>query len=228
MYLFRQFCSISWLAIFFKNCTVSRASVNGDLQNGPLLPQSFSTEVAIESGLYIAPGTQLFGSDTRFLDLAPGSSGLLKTCQTWRQVRNLSDQDFRARSQNRGSGAKSPEIPKSREILEILEILGNPGNRTNLDFSRKVEISAKSWIPRSDRFPEISHVRCVYESWLRIHVHTDVRNSVRPHVHCTFERATTHWHHVHRVRVHTRTWHQSCRFVHFLTFVRFENNFWNK
>lgn len=51
MYLFRQFWAILWLADFFKNRTVSRASVNADLQKGPPLAQSFSTEVAIESGL---------------------------------------------------------------------------------------------------------------------------------------------------------------------------------
>ena len=53
MYLFRQFWAILWLADFFQNCIVSRASVNGNLQKGPHLPQSFSTKVAIESGLYI-------------------------------------------------------------------------------------------------------------------------------------------------------------------------------
>ena len=56
MYLFRQFCGFSWLAIFFKKSIVSRGSVNGTCQKGPRLAQSFSTKVAIESGLYIAPG----------------------------------------------------------------------------------------------------------------------------------------------------------------------------
>ena len=56
MYLFRQFWAIFWLADFFQNRAVSRASVNRTCQKGPHLPQSFSTEVAIESGLYIGPG----------------------------------------------------------------------------------------------------------------------------------------------------------------------------
>ena len=212
MYLFRQFWRFLWLAIFFQNSIVSRASVNGDLQKGPRLPQSFSTEPGIESGLYIAPGTMDFGSGHRFPDLAPESPGRARTCQTWRQVGNLPDSDFRTSEPEPRFWRQSAEIPKSCEILEILEILGNPGNRRNLDFSRKVANPAKSWISGSDRFPEIPHNRCSYESRFRFHVHTDVRNSVRPHVHCTSRRASTHWHHVHRVRVHTRTWHQSCTF----------------
>ena len=51
---------ILWLAIFFQNRAVSRASVNADPEKGPCLAQSFSTEVAIESGLYIAAWTQDF------------------------------------------------------------------------------------------------------------------------------------------------------------------------
>ena len=59
MYLFRQFWRVFGLADFFQNLIVSRASVNGDREKGPPLPQSFSTEPGIESGLYIAPGTIL-------------------------------------------------------------------------------------------------------------------------------------------------------------------------
>ena len=44
-------CEIFGLADFFQNLIVSRASVNGGRQKGPRLAQSFSTEVAIESGL---------------------------------------------------------------------------------------------------------------------------------------------------------------------------------
>ena len=59
MYLFRQFWRFLWIADFFQKSIVSRGSVNADPEKGPHLPQSFSTEVAIESGLYIAPGIQV-------------------------------------------------------------------------------------------------------------------------------------------------------------------------
>ena len=142
-----------------QNRTVSRASVNADRQKGPRLAQSFSTKVAIESGLYIAPGTMDFGSGHRFPDLAPESPGRARTCQTWRQVGNLPDSDFRTSEPEPRFWRQSPEIPKSCRNLEILEILGNPGNPENLDFSRKVEISAISWIPGSDRFRSPDAIR---------------------------------------------------------------------
>ena len=104
------------------------------------------------------------GSGQHFRDLAPGSADLLRICHFGARSEILPDSTFRTSEPEPRFWRQSAEIPKSREILEILKILGNPGNRENLDFSRKVVISAISRISGSHRFLEISHARCVYES----------------------------------------------------------------
>ena len=225
MYLFRQFWRFLWLADFFQNCTVSRASVNGDLQNGPPLAQSFATELAIESGLYIAPGRQLFGSGQQFRHFGSDLPGLLRTCQICAKCRNLSDQDFRTSAPEERFWRQSPEIPKSCEILEILEILQNPGNLRNPDFSRKVAISEISKISGSDRFPDN---RCyqilTFESMCTLMSETasdlmcTARSNAHPHIdtmHIVSECILAHG--INLVDLCT-IW----------SIVRFENNFWNK
>ena len=176
-----------------QNCTVSRASVNGDLQNGPLLPQSFSTEVAIESGLYIAPGRYFFGSGQQNRHLAPNLPGRAQTCQTWRQVPKPVGPGFRTSEPKSRFWRQSPEIPKKYEILKILENPENPENRTNPDFSRKVAISEIFRISGFDRFPDN---RCyqilTFESMCTLMSETasdlmcTARSNAHPHIDTTY------------------------------------------
>ena len=131
-------CEIFGLADFFQNLIVSRASVNGDLQKGPHLPQSFSTEPGIESGLYIAPGTQLFGSGHRFPDFGARSDrsaqDLPNLAPSPRSVR----QGFRTSEPKSRFWRQSPEIPKSCRKS------GNPENPRKSWKSRKSRLLAKS------------------------------------------------------------------------------------
>ena len=78
-------CEIFGLADFFQNLIVSRASVNGGRQKGPHLAQSFSTEVAIESGLYIGTWSQVWQVRTQKIVLSAGlakPASLARFCQT--------------------------------------------------------------------------------------------------------------------------------------------------
>jgi hypothetical protein len=96
------------------------------------------------------PGTRFpdFRTDPQ---ICSGSADPSGSPETWSQVRS----DLR--SQKSGLAAKSRVWPPKCRNPEILGNPGNPGFRTNPDFSGKVGISAKSWIPGSDRIPDSPH-----------------------------------------------------------------------
>ena len=225
MYLFRQFCGFLWLAIFFKNCTVSRASVNATRQNGPPLPQSFATELAIESGLYIAPGTYFFGSGQQFRHFGSEVRFWRQSPDFRKSCRNLSDHDFRTSAPEVRFWRQSPEIPKKYEILEILQNPENPRNLRNLDFSRKVAISEIFRISGFDRFPDN---RCyqilTFESMCTLMSETasdlmcTACSNTQPHIDTTYIVSECILVHGINLVICCTIW----------SIVRFENNFWNK
>ena len=195
MYLFRQFCGFSWLAIFFKKSIVSRGSVNGTCQKGPRLAQSFSTKVAIESGLYIAPGYapdqvrtaiwQVSGQiarsaqDLSIWDLPDGCPELPpdRPGSEWRFGPGLSGKSLQT--------AKSRKSWKIQKIAKIAKI-STFGQKST--FWRFLQFSGNL---------KISDIRCPCAIWRahsRAHVHTAVRNSVRHHVHSMLVTCLAHVH----------------------------------
>ena len=216
MYLFRQFCGFSWLAIFFKKSIVSRGSVNGTCQKGPRLAQSFSTEVAIESGLYIAPGY------ARFLVRTAIRTG---SCQIGRSAQDLPIWDLPDGCPEQPPDRPGPTGGSDQVRPEICSGQRNPGNPEK---SRKSQKSPKSRLLAKSRlfgeiydFPEISRFRTS-----AVHV------LYGEHIHvlmCTLLSGTasdimcTHaWRMFHTLtqrtscRRQTRTLHQSCHLLHVL------------
>ena len=232
MYLFRQFWAILWLADFFQNLIVSRASVNGDLQNGPHLPQSFSTKVAIESGLYIGTWDDFLAGRTsiwqvpartwiwgRIQDLAgrspdgpptshrpePGSEA---RSWVWPESRPDSKSGrFRVQSQKSTKSPKSRDFAKSRDFGDFCDF----------------------WIWTWNL--QIRHPDAYLSSWSEL-VHIGVRITLPTAYvhHACSDMHATHWHNI---------WYKPnpyvasilyglTRFARFFVIVRFENNFWNK
>ena len=151
MYLFRQFWRFLWLAIFFQNSIVSRASVNGDLQKGPHLPQSFSTEPGIESGLYIH-------REVHFSDLRTAKSQLSD------KVRNFRKSPDFGPTYRKCSGQRFWPDPARSPFWQVLARLAlrprNPGNPRNPAKSWKSQKSHKSGLFRkSGDFSEIVDFR---------------------------------------------------------------------
>ena len=143
-------CAILWLADFFQNHAVSRASVNRTCQKGPLLPQSFSTKVAIESGLYIAPGmpkNRLSGRFGRICQVWqgpvqkpgfwPDPAKPARSCQVSDPARIL-------------AGARIwPDLPNLPEI----EILARSARiQDSGQICWNPDFSGKSWFLRKSRF----------------------------------------------------------------------------
>ena len=232
MYLFRQFWAILWLADFFQNLIVSRASVNGDLQKGPHLPQSFSTKVAIESGLYIGTWEHFLAGRTsiwplgarswiwgRIQDLAGRSPDGPRTriwpeprseARSWVWPESAPDSES---GQNRVWSQKSSESPKSRDFAK----------------SRDFGDFCDFWI--WTQFWQIRHPDAYLSSWSELM--------------CTLVSGWHFWQHMCTLHVghaaHTLTQHMVNHnpyvasimyglswFARFWTIVRFENNFWNK
>ena len=120
------------------------------------------------------------------------------------------------RSQKSGLATKSPIWQPKCRNPEILGNPGNPGFRRNLDFSGKVPISAKSWIPGSDRISDIPHKPCVPVARCRFYVcillsetASDIICTARSNVHSHID---TH----HSCQRQTHDMHQSCTFCSIL------------
>ena len=239
MYLFRQFWAFLWIADFFQKSIVSRGSVNGDLEKGPHLPQSFSTEVAIESGLYIAPGIQVWrvwaplsGPDT---SLAP----------------NLQNRDFSQKVQNLQISAESAESrlsAKSRLSADSAPNPRNPAKPANPLSGASDHVPHR--IPAKPANPRLlakspvwtclagilsGHVLrglaipdAICAQGLRTCAH-QIRGIVQNHVcTCVFATRMAHVHNIHRVKGKLVRCIHLATFVKFCNIVRFENNFWNK
>ena len=157
MYLFRQFWAFRWLADFFQKSIVSRASVNLFFEKGPPFAQSFSTEVAIESGLYIQPWDQKIELRTRFWHIwqiwhflaVPSQvrrSGQI--CGSGSEAVRSCPEHFLARSA--GLARKCQKVLRTAILARIVSGALSGQNRQNRDFSRKVEISAILQISGSD------------------------------------------------------------------------------
>ena len=217
MYLFRQFCGFSWLAIFFKKSIVSRGSVNGTCQKGPRLAQSFSTKVAIESGLYIAPGY------ARFLVRTAIRTG---SCQIGRSAQDLPIWDLPDGCPERPPDRPGPTGGSDQVRPEICSGQRNPGNPEK---SRKSQKSPKSRLLAKSRlfgeiydFPEISRFRtsAVHACYMASTFTCSCAHCCQEHrpTSCAhmLDACSTHWHNVHRVEWQTRTLHQSCHLLHVL------------
>ena len=196
MYLFRQFWAILWLADFFQKSIVSRASVNGDLEKGPHLPQSFSTKVAIESGLYIAPGSHFSAGRRSIWQVWPGPGSRVGS-RVWPDPPDRpSDQPLRPDPGSRvGSRVWPGKWLRTANLARITSRARNRQNRQNLDFSRKLEILVISAISGSGRdSDQIRHPGAGLSSWSEL-VHIGVQNHIRQHM-CTAcsVHASTHWH----------------------------------
>ena len=196
MYLFRQFWAILWLADFFQKLIVSRASVNGDLQKGPHLPQSFSTKVVIESGLYIAPGSHFSAGRRSIWEVQPGPGSRVGS-RTWLDLPDRpSDQPLRPDPGSRvGSRVWPGKWLQTANLARITSRARNRQNRQNLDFSRKLEILVISAISGSGRDSDQIRVQMLSELMVWAHVHIGVQNHIRQHM-CTAcsVHASTHWH----------------------------------
>ena len=239
MYLFRQFWAFLWIADFFQKSIVSRGSVNADPEKGPRLPQSFSTEVAIESGLYIAPGIQVSrvwttfsGPDTccapnlHFRDFVRKVAKVpswLETC--WKCT-------FGKKCTFRTFGVQTRE---TRETCESWIRSLRPWSAHDSSQTRQVAtLCGKSrqdmsgWNHMWTCSAQVRDSRC---DMCARSAHMCTTDSCNPaesclHVHVRYMHGTcTQFIRVKGKltnRVHLAT------FVSFLNIVRFENNFWNK
>ena len=232
MYLFRQFWAILWLADFFQNLIVSRASVNGDLQNGPHLPQSFSTKVAIESGLYI--GTwEHFLAGRRSIWQVPARTWI------WGRI-----QDLAGRSPDGPPTSLWPE-PGSEARSWVW-----PESAPDSKSGRfRVQSQKSSESPKSRLFAKTRDFGDFWDFWIWTQIwqirHPDAYLSSWSELMCTLVSGTTSDSNMCTMHVghacHTLTQHmaqtspiccinlvQSDGIARFFAIVRFENNFWNK
>ena len=180
-------CAILWLADFFQNLIVSRASVNGDRQKGPPLPQSFSTKVAIESGLYIGTWEQVWQVSGSRWRSEPGPEQVRG--RTWFGPGSDLPDGPPERSWE-VSGAKPCQTPKSPEIAKISKISKISRFREISRFSRFCEILRfLEILGLALQMPIRAHV------WARVHI--GVWNDITPaYVHHMFEHVSTHWHNI--------------------------------
>ena len=175
MYLFRQFCEFLWLAIFFQKSIVSRASVNGDLEKGPHLPQSFSTKVAIESGLYIGTWEHFSAGPTSIWRPWSDLRSKVGSRSQTRVARRTSDQPLRPDSSKwplwrvwpeKCSGWRFwPESCSEPEIARIAKISTFRENSRFWWFLRFLDLST---------FLTDSPSKCLSELMVWAHVHRAV------------------------------------------------------
>ena len=228
-------CEIFGLADFFQNLIVSRASVNGGRQKGPRLAQSFSTEVAIESGLYIAPGTQVWQVRHQKIDfptdLAKPAS-LARFCPTgcdWSGQPSGSDlPNWQVWQVWARIGAKPRFWPDPWSEPGIAKIAKISTFREKSDFCRFCGFQDLTWSVH------ISDPECYMTAlWVRmcmrnLTIRTGSRNMhVRYMLATMYTRKSCQRQTLACVHFWKNT-HSLLQNVQFWTFVRFENNFWNK
>ena len=228
-------CEIFGLADFFQNLIVSRASVNGGRQKGPRLAQSFSTEVAIESGLYIAPGTQVWQVRHQKIDfptdLAKPAS-LARFCPTgcdWSGQPSGSDlPNWQVWQVWARIGAKPRFWPDPWSEPGIAKIAKISTFREKSDFCRFCGFQDLTWSVH------ISDPECYMTAlWVRMCMRNLTIRTGSRNMHVRYMLATMYT----RKSCQRQTlacvhfWKNTHSFatnVQFWTFVRFENNFWNK
>ena len=167
---------------------VSRASVNGDLQKGPHLPQSFSTKVVIESGLYIAPGSHFSAGRRSIWEVQPGPGSRVGS-RTWLDLPDRpSDQPLRPDPGSRvGSRVWPGKWLRTANLARITSRARNRQNRQNLDFSRKLEILVISAISGSGRDSgQIRHPGPICAHGLSSCAHWCPESHPTAYVHCMF------------------------------------------
>ena len=239
MYLFRQFWAFLWIADFFQKSIVSRGSVNGDLEKGPPFAQSFSTEVAIESGLYIAPGIQVWQVLTTFsgpdTSLAPNlqNRNFSQKVEILQNLQKSAESQLFAILQVSAHLAPNPRNPaKPANLLSGASdhvphrIPAKPAKSRLLAKSRVWTCLAGILSGHVLRGLAIPDAICA--QGLRTCAH-QIRGIVQNHVcTCVFATRLAHVHNIHRVKGKLVRCIHLATFVSFFNIVRFENNFWNK